>query len=79
MDKSKGVKYMNEMSEKIRIALIKKGMTLTQLAEKMGVSQPNLSKKLKRNNFNEEELRRIAKLLDMKYEAYFVMGDGTKI
>ena len=25
---------MNEMNEKIRIALIKKGMTLTQLAEK---------------------------------------------
>lgn len=71
--------YMNEMSEKIRIVLIKKGMTLTQLAEKMEVSQPNLSKKLKRNNFNEEELRRIAELLDLKYEAYFVMEDGTKI
>ena len=70
---------MNEMSEKIRIALIKRGMTLTQLAEKLEVSQPNLSKKLKRNNFNEEELRKIAGLLDMKFEAYFVMEDGTKI
>ncbi len=70
---------MNEMSEKIRIALIKRNMTLTQLAEKLGVSQPNLSKKLKRNNFHEEELRKIAKLLDMKFEAHFVMEDGTKI
>lgn len=70
---------MNEMGEKIRIALIKKGMTLTQLAEKLEVSQPNLSKKLKRNNFSEEELRKIAQLLDMKFEAYFIMEDGTKI
>ncbi|MGF9979534.1 helix-turn-helix transcriptional regulator [Viridibacillus arvi] len=70
---------MNEMAEKIRIALIKKGMTLTQLAEKLEVSQPNLSKKLKRNNFSEEELRKIAQLLDMRYEAYFIMEDGTKI
>lgn len=70
---------MNQMGEKIRIALIKKGLTLTQLAELMDVSQPNLSKKLKRNNFNEEELYKIAELLDMKYEAYFVMEDGTKI
>ncbi|EFI69502.1 MULTISPECIES: helix-turn-helix transcriptional regulator [Lysinibacillus] len=70
---------MNEMSEKIRIALIKRNMTLTQLAEKLEVSQPNLSKKLKRNNFHEEELRKIAELLDMKYEAHFVMEDGTKI
>lgn len=70
---------MNEMGEKIRIALIKKGMTLTQLAEKLEVSQPNLSKKLKRNNFNEEELRKIAVLLDMKFEVYFIMEDGTKI
>lgn len=70
---------MNQMGEKIRIALIKKGFTLTQLAELMDVSQPNLSKKLKRNNFNEEELHKIAELLDMKYEAYFVMEDGTKI
>ncbi|QDP99393.1 helix-turn-helix transcriptional regulator [Lysinibacillus fusiformis] len=66
---------MNEMGEKIRIALIKKGMTLTQLAEKLEVSQPNLSKKLKRN----KELRKIAELLDMKFEAYFIMEDGTKI
>ncbi|MEG0385660.1 MAG: helix-turn-helix transcriptional regulator [Solibacillus sp.] len=70
---------MNEMGEKIRIALIKKGMTLTQLAEKLEVSQPNLSKKLKRNNFSEEELRKIAGLLDMKFEAHFIMKDGTKI
>ncbi|MFB7159268.1 helix-turn-helix transcriptional regulator [Lysinibacillus sp. NPDC056232] len=70
---------MNEMGEKIRIALIKRGMTLTQLAEKLEVSQPNLSKKLKRNNFNEEELRKIAELLDMKFEAHFIMEDGTKI
>lgn len=70
---------MNEMGEKIRIALIKRGMTLTQLAEKLEVSQPNLSKKLKRNNFNEEELRKIAELLNLKLEINFIMEDGTKI
>lgn len=67
------------MAEKIRMVLAKKDMKLTQLAELMGTSQPNLWKKMKRDNFSEQEVLEIARVLDLKYEANFVMEDGTKI
>lgn len=67
------------MREKIKILLIKRGMTASQLAEKMGISQPNLSKKMKRNNFSEKELEDIAKALDVKYEGFFFLEDGEKL
>lgn len=67
------------MTEKIKILLIKKGMTASQLAEKLGTSQPNLSKKMKRDNFSEKELLEIAEVLDVKFEGFFFLGDGDKI
>lgn len=48
------------MSEKIRIALVKRKMAITELAANLGTSQSNLSNKLKRDNFNEKELNQIA-------------------
>ena len=67
------------MTEKVKILLIKKGMTASQLAEKMGTSQPNLSKKLKKDNLSEKDLNEIAKALDVKYEGFFFLEDDTKI
>lgn len=67
------------MTEKIKILLIKKGMTASQLAEKLETSQPNLSKKMKRDNFSEKELLQIAEVAGVKFEAFFVLEDGTKI
>jgi len=45
----------------------------------MGTSQPNISNKLKRDNFNEKELNHIAEVLGVKFEANFVLEDGRKI
>lgn len=67
------------MTEKIRILLIKKGMTASQLAGKLGTSQPNLSKKMKRDNFSEKELKEIAEVLEVKFEGFFFLEDGEKI
>jgi len=69
--------YMG-MAKKIKMLMIEKDMTLSELAEKMGTSQPNLSNKLKRDNFNEKELNHIAEVLEVKYEAHFVFEDGRK-
>lgn len=66
------------MAKKIKMLMIEKDMTLSELAEKMGTSQPNLSNKLKRDNFNEKELNHIAEVLEVKYEAHFVFEDGRK-
>ena len=67
------------MAKKIKMLMVEKDMTISDLAEKMDTSQPNLSNKLKRDNFSENELVKIAEVLDVKYEANFILVDGRKI
>lgn len=67
-------------SEKVKIALKRRGMTMGELAEKTGQTRQNLSNKMSRDNFPEKEIREIAAALDCDYETYFVMRDtGDKI
>ncbi len=67
-------------SEKIKVMLKRRGMTLKELSEKLGQKGSNLSNKLSRDNFPEKEIREIADALGCEYEAYFVMRDtGDKV
>ena len=43
------------VSEKIRILLIKRRMTMSELADKMETTPQNLSNKLNRDNFTEKK------------------------
>ncbi|MCD8196547.1 MAG: helix-turn-helix transcriptional regulator [Lachnospiraceae bacterium] len=63
------------MSEKIRIALLKRKMSITELAHMLETSQSNLSNKLKRDNFSEKELTQIADILNCDFKGIFVMRD----
>ena len=68
------------MSERIRIVLIKRKMTVTALAERIGISPQNLTNKLKRDNFTESELREIAAAIDCTFETAFALNDtGEKV
>jgi len=68
------------MSEKIKIALIKRGMTLKDLADKLETTPSNLSNKIRRDNFPENELHEIAKALDCTFNVSLTMNDtGEKI
>ena len=60
-------------SEKIRVILKRKGMTLAQLAEATNQSRQNLSQKLERDNFGEQELRLYAEKMGVKFESYFLL------
>lgn len=64
------------MSEKIKVLLMRRNMTLAQLAEKTGQSRQNLSNKMTRDNFSEKELLAIAEALGCTYQANFVMNDS---
>lgn len=64
------------MSEKIRLVLAKKDKSKAWLAEQLGWSTSNLYNKFKRDNFSERELVEIAKVLDCKFEANFVLNDS---
>ena len=63
------------MSEKIRIALVKRKISVTELANRLNTSQSNLSNKLKRDNFSEKELNQIADILNCDFKGIFVMRD----
>ena len=60
------------MSEKIKIAIIKRKTTVSEVAKNLKISQSNLSNKLARDNFNERELRKIADVLGYDYKAVFI-------
>lgn len=67
------------MSEKIKIMLKRRNMTLSELAEKLGQSRQNLSNKMSRDNFTEKELEAIANALNCTYFATFTMNDSGEI
>lgn len=64
-----------KMSEKIKIVLSRRGMTLGELAERTGQSRQNLSNKMGRDNFSENELKAIAEALECTYSATLTMND----
>ena len=67
-------------SEKAKIILKRRGMTMGDLAERTGQTRQNLSNKMSRDNFPEKEIREIAAALDCEYETFFVMRDtGDKV
>lgn len=68
-------------SEKIRILLIKRGnISEAELARRLGVSPQNLNNKMKRDNFTENDLEKIASVLNCSFESTFIMNDtGEKI
>lgn len=58
-------------SEKIRILLKRKDMSITDLAEKIKTSRQNINNKLSRNNFTEKDLIEIAKAMNCDVSIIF--------
>ena len=68
------------VSEKIKVVLKRRGMTMGQLAEQTNQTRQNLSNKMTRDNFPENELREIADALDCDLEITLVMREnGEKV
>lgn len=63
------------MAEKVRILLVKRKITVTDLAKLLGMSQSNLSNKLSRDNFSEKELQEIAEALNCDLDIRFTLRD----
>ena len=58
-------------AKKIKMLLVEREMTLTDLAKLLGKSLSNMSTKMKRDNFSEKDLMEIANVLDFDYEVVF--------
>lgn len=66
-------------SEKIKIIIKRKNMTMGDLADSLGISRQNLSNKMSRDNFSEKDLREIAAALGAEVTVKFKFPDGTEI
>jgi len=68
------------MTKKIKLLLVERDMTMTGLSEKLGIKAATLSEKLKRDNISENDLIKIADVLNCDYDGIFTMRDtGKKI
>ena len=67
------------LQKKVKASCELAGMSLTELAEKLGMSQQNFSKRLKVGKFTQEELEEIANALGAKYLSVFEFSNGTRI
>ncbi len=55
------------------------GKTQQEIASSFGISQQAFSQRLKTGKFTQEELEKIASVLDAEYVSYFKFKDGKEI
>ena len=69
--------------EQVKIILSRKGMTIKELAEKIEkqtgkkMSRQNLTQRLGRDNFQEQDMRMIAKILDCPFQLNILDEDQS--
>ena len=68
-----------EMTEKIKIALLKRKLGVKDLAERLDCSSQNISGKFRRDNFSVKELEEIAAALDCTLSITFTLNDTGEV
>lgn len=66
-------------SDMVREVCTKMGISVSELARKIGQSPQNFNKKLKRGTVDIEELINIANALGVRFEQSFMLPNGEKI
>lgn len=56
-----------------------KGISVSELARRIGQTPQNFSKKLKRETVSTEELMQIAEVLDVVFEQSYILKNGEKL
>lgn len=70
---------MLNSTEKLRILMARKNITMAQMAEKTGQSRQNLSNKFARSNFTERDLKEMASVLGCTVNIQFVDEEGNVV
>ena len=68
-----------DITKKIKRVLLEQNVTATALAERAGMTQPNISYKMNRNSYSVEDLVKISNALNCELEINFILEDGQKI
>jgi DNA-binding Xre family transcriptional regulator len=63
------------MSEKIKLVMVKRNLNGKDLAEALGCSSQNVYNLLKKDNWNEEQIRKIGDKLNCDVEINFILRD----
>ena len=63
------------MSEKIKMVLVKRKMNGKDLADALGCTSQNIYAQLKKDDWSENQLRKIAEKLNCRLEIGFVLND----
>ena len=67
-------------AKKIKMMLVQREMTLTDLAKALNITLSTLSIKMKRDNFCAKDLKKISDILNFDYEPVFTDREtGKKI
>ena len=67
------------LQQKIKVACELANMSMTELGNKVGMSQQSISKRVKTGKFTQEELEAIAHALGCEYKSGFYFPDGNKV
>ena len=73
----KGCDIIITISEKLEIVLKRLDISKKELADKLGTSQPNISKKFKYNDWRESDVKEICSVIGVECETIFKLEDGT--
>ncbi|MCT6925417.1 helix-turn-helix transcriptional regulator [Metasolibacillus sp.] len=68
-----------DLTKEIKKLLVDRNMTATQLAEKIGMSQSNLSLKMKNGTYSVADLEKITEELGVKLEINFIAKDNGHV
>lgn len=68
-----------ELTKKVKMLMLERDLTATQLAEKVGTSQSNFSQKMKKESYSVADLIKIAEATGTELEINFIHEDGRKI
>lgn len=66
------------VSEKIKIILGRRNMTVSDLAKELNTSRQNLTNKFARSNFSEKELQEIAEAMNCSVDVIFTLNDSEE-
>ena len=67
------------LTEKLKIAMIKQGKTQTALAAETGQTQNNLANKMKANNFKLSEFEKLVTALGCELDISIITPNGERI
>ena len=67
------------IQQKIEMACTVSGITKTELAKRLGMTQPAFSQRFKTGKFSDEDFKNIASAIGASYFSGFIFPNGTKI